>query len=236
MNCEEELEEIRASRRLVGIQGALGFFANLLIAVPYLRAVHGLERLNPQQRYLFVSNHVSLLDTVLLGALFWRSDCYPILVLGDRKVWHASAFHKLLSSPIGFLLDRRKMNCCRIRDLKTFGRSARNFNLVVFPEGTRGNGVDVAECQPGIFYAAQEARVPMVPVFIENMQMVSSKEGRFRPMGGLRKVEVHFGEPLQPEHYLGLEREELTAFVRQKLTALRPSPRLEHSSLVPQQE
>jgi hypothetical protein len=58
-----------------------------------------------------------------------------------------------------------------------------------------------------------------MPVFFENMQFVSTKAGRFHPFGGLRKVEVHFGEPIPPEDYLMMPREELVEFIRQKIAA-----------------
>jgi 1-acyl-sn-glycerol-3-phosphate acyltransferase len=212
------------SRGLVFIQALLGIGAYLTIALPFMRRTHGLGKLNPPQRYLFVSNHVSLLDTILLGALCWRSGHYPILTLGDKNVWHASWIKKMLSRKIGFLLERGKLNPGRIQELQTFGRAARQFNLVVFPEGTRGDGVNIGPCQPGIFHIAQEARVAIVPVFIENMQCVSTKTGRFHPIAGLRKVAVHFGEPIAPEIYLPMPREEFTEFVRQRIAATQPSP------------
>ncbi len=196
------------------IQWCLGFGATLFLALPYLRRTRGMWRLDPQQRYLFVSNHVSLLDTILLGALCWRADCYPIIVLGDKSVWHANGFKKLLSSKIGFLLERGKNNPNRINELQEFGRAGKEFHLVVFPEGTRGDGVNVATCQPGIFFISQEARLPIVPIFIENMQLISTKTGKFHPFAGWRKVEVHFGEAIAPENYLKMPREEFTEFVR----------------------
>ena len=101
--------------------------------------------------------------------------------------------------------------------LSSHGSEIRRFHLIVFPEGTRGNGVDVAECQPGIYYVAQQARAPIVPVFIENMQLLSTKKGKFHPIGGLRKIEVHYGEPIPPERYLEMSREEFTEFVRGKI-------------------
>ncbi len=203
-------------------QALLGIGAYLVLALPYLRRVHGLQRLDPKQRYLFVSNHVSLLDTILLGALAWRSRCYPILVLGDKKVWHASWLKRALCSRIGFLLERGRLNPNRIEELRQFGRLSREFHLLVFPEGTRGDGVNVAECQPGLHHIAQEARVPMVPVFIENMQLISTKHGPLHLIGGLRKVEVHFGEPILPEAYPAMSHEEFSEFVRRSISRLRP--------------
>ncbi len=207
----------RVTTGLKFIQWCLGFGATLFLALPCLRRTRGMERLDPQQRYLFVSNHVSLLDTILLGALCWRANCYPIIVLGDKSVWHTSWLKKLLSSKIGFLLERGKANPNRINELQEFGRAGKEFHLVVFPEGTRGDGVNVAVCQPGIFYISQEARLPIVPIFIENMQLISTKTGRFHLFAGWRKVEVHFGDAIAPEQYLSMSREEFTVFVRDKI-------------------
>ncbi len=228
------MQEIyRITRSWKFIQALLGFGATLFLALPYLRRTHGLNRLQPAQKYLFVSNHVSLLDTILLGGLCWRSGCYPILTLGDKNVWHASWTKKTLSSKIGFLVERGKLNPNRIRELQAFGRCGKEFHLVVFPEGTRGDGVNVGSCQPGIYFIAQEARLPIVPVFIENMQLVSTKGGRFHPIGGLRKIEVHYGEPIEPEKYLGLPREEFLELVRRGITTARQSRPAAHSSPVP---
>jgi 1-acyl-sn-glycerol-3-phosphate acyltransferase len=225
----ENLIQARASRGLIRIQAMLGVGAYATFCLPYLRQVRGLEKLVPQQRYLFVSNHVSLLDTILLGGLCWRSGCYPILVLGDRSTWHASLAKRLLSNKIGFLLERGKLNTGRIRELETFGRASRQFNLVVYPEGTRGDGIHVGPCKPGVYYIAQAAAVPLVPLFIGNMQHVSTKTGRFHPLAGWRKVEVQFGEPVAPERYLPMPREEFTDFVRRSIALLQPTQLSAHS-------
>jgi len=230
------MQEIyRITRRWKFIQALLGFGATLFLALPYLRRTHGLNRLLSSQKYLFVSNHVSLLDTILLGGLCWRSGCYPILTLGDKNVWHASWIKKMLSSKIGFLVERGKLNQNRIGELQTFGRCGKEFHLVVFPEGTRGDGVHVAAPQPGIYFIAQEARLSIVPVFIENMQFVSTKNGRFHPLGGLRKIEVHYGEPIAPEKYLGLPREEFLELVQRSITTARQSQPAARLNPVPRQ-
>jgi 1-acyl-sn-glycerol-3-phosphate acyltransferase len=220
------------TRGLKFIQALLGLGAYTALGLPYLRRTHGLNQLQPQQRYLFVANHVSLLDTILLGGVCWRHGLYPLLTLGDKNIWHASLLRRLLSRHIGFLLERGKLNSHRIGELQEFGRLGREFHLVVFPEGTRGDGVNVAECQPGIYFIAQEARLPIVPVFFENMQLVSTRTERFHPVSGLRKVELHFGRPVAPEKYLSLPREKFLEFVRQRITAARQTQPIKHLSPV----
>jgi len=218
-STKAEPSQTPVTRGVVIVQSLLGLGLHLVLALPFLRRTHGRERLRAEQRHLFVVNHVSLLDTLLLAALCWRSGCYPILVLGDKNIWHASWIRRFLSRRTAFLLERGKLNPNRIRDLQAFGRAGQEYQLIVFPEGTRGDGINVAPCQPGIYFIAQEARIPIVPVFIENMQLISTKTGRFHPFRGLRKVEVHFGEAIPSETYLRMSREEFLEFVRQKIAA-----------------
>ena len=212
------------SRDLVLTQFILGLLMQFLMALPFLRRTHGMHHLRRGQTHLIVINHVSLLDTLLLSSLCWRSGCYPILVLGDKGVWQASWIRQFLSKRTGFLLERGKLNPNRIAELEEFGRSGKYFQLIVFPEGTRGDGVNVAVCQPGIYHIAKASHLPIIPVFIENMQLVSTKTGGFHPFRGWRKVEVHFGAPIPAEHYLHLPREDFTEFVRHKIAAARQTP------------
>ena len=109
-----------------------------------------------------------------------------------------------------------------IQQLKCFGRSTAGFNLLVFPEGHRGDGEHVQECQAGVAVIAREARVPIVPVFIANMQRVTSRNTPFRPLSGLRQIRVHFGPRWEPEDYLGLEPDALRAEMRRRIQELAP--------------
>lgn len=221
MEASEPVWSVEQARRK---QRPVGIFCRAAIIFPFVRRLHGLEKIDPQQRYLFVSNHVSLLDALVLGGLMIRRQKSPSLILADKKTWDASWGKRAISRPVGFLLERGKTSASLLRELSAFGRAGENFNLIVFPEGTRGNGVDVAECQPGIHYIAQAAKLPMVPVFFENMQRVSTKAGSFHCLRGLNQIEVRFGEVIAPEKYLSLSREEITRFVREKIVAARPAP------------
>ena len=94
----------RGTRDMVVVQFLLGLILQFLIALPFLRRTHGLQQLRPGRRCLLVVNHISLLDTLLLSTLCWRTRSYPILVLGDKKVWHASWIRRFLSRRTAFLL------------------------------------------------------------------------------------------------------------------------------------
>jgi len=193
----------------------LGLCAYLMVVLPYVRGVCGRF---PKGRRLYVCNHVSLLDTLVLGGVLWSRRRVPILVLGDKATWHASLLLRLLSSRVGFLIDREGPPREMLRGLKEYAGRIERFHLVVFPEGTRGDGGDVAECQPGLYTIAKACGVPIVPIYLDGMAKVSTKHSRFRPLRGLRRVTVRIGE----EFELGdASRDEFLTAVRERLRQLR---------------
>lgn len=198
------------------VQEILGFFLTLLFYLPYVRRVRGKL---PRGRRLYVANHVSLLDTLLLGGLFYTRRRVPILVLGDRPTWSKTWMHRMLAAKVGFLIDRGVPDKNLVHLLRDYGSKVEEANLIVFPEGTRGNGEALGEIQQGIVIIARAARVPVVPVFLENVASLSSKHGRFRPLRGLRSVTIHVGEEFTPNTR---SRREFCSEIKARLEALDP--------------
>lgn len=192
-------------------QRLLGAFCYVLFVLPYVRRVVGRPG---KERRIYVCNHVSLLDALVLGGVFWSRGRLPILVLGDRETWAKSGMRRLMGTTAGHMIDRGRSVRVLINDLKAYASRSVAFNLVVFPEGTRGDGVTVGECQPGIYYVAKAAGIPIVPVRLDGMQNVSSKRGRFKLFRGLRKVTVTFGEEFEVG---GRGREEFLTLVRERI-------------------
>jgi 1-acyl-sn-glycerol-3-phosphate acyltransferase len=205
------------------VQLILGVLVLLFLNLPYIRKATGVQRRRRgETRRLYVCNHVSLLDTPLMASILWTHGHRPVLVLGDAAVWSRNWFTRAVSARVGFLVQRGRLSRHRIEELQSFGRCAREFELVVFPEGTRGSGHRVGRCQPGIYYIARAAQVPIVPVFLEDMHLISTKSSRFRVFRGLRKLKIHFGPEIPPAEYLGLDRPDLVQLVRDRIQALHP--------------
>ena len=70
----------------------------------------------------------------------------------------------------------------------------RNESLILFPEGTRGPGGEIAPFRAGLYYL-QEGRpdVQLIPVYLENLNRMLPK-GEFLPIPLLSYIT--FGEPL----------------------------------------
>ena len=91
----------------------------------------------------------------------------------------------------------------------------RGESLMLFPEGTRGRGPEMAPFKPGIAHLAEELPgVPIVPAYLTNMGRALPK-GEFLPVPFF--CEVRIGAPLR----LSGTRAEMLAAVRAAVEALR---------------
>jgi 1-acyl-sn-glycerol-3-phosphate acyltransferase len=96
-------------------------------------------------------------------------------------------------------------------------------SIVIFPEGTRGDGAAIYRFKKGGFHLARKAGVSVVPVGIRGTSDVLPKHGNLLRGG---PVEVHIGQPLAADVVQALSVEGLMAKVRSQiceLSALTPA-------------
>ena len=66
--------------------------------------------------------------------------------------------------------------------------------LLMFPEGTRGDGMALLEAEGGIGFLAARSGCPVVPVYVQGTDHVLPRGKR---IPRLRPVTVYFGPPLR---------------------------------------
>jgi 1-acyl-sn-glycerol-3-phosphate acyltransferase len=133
--------------------------------------VTGREHLDPQQTYVFVSNHRSYLDTATLFihtgrriGLLAKKELLKVPILG-----YGMGFVNVMA------IDRSN----RERAFQTTEaatdriRSGRSFG--VFAEGTRAKPGELLPFKKGAFYMAAQAGVPIVPVVMKNTDHLMGK-------------------------------------------------------------
>lgn len=133
--------------------------------------VRGREHLDPNQTYVFISNHRSYLDTATLFVYTGRR----LGLLAKKELLNVP----ILGYGMGFVnimaIDRSN----RERALQTVEaatariRSGRSFG--VFAEGTRAKPGEFLPFKKGAFYMAAQAGVPIVPVAIRNTDYLMGK-------------------------------------------------------------
>ena len=144
---------------------------------------------------IYFANHSSHLDFILL----WSALPVPL----RRRTRPVAAADYWFHGTFKQYLIRRVFNGVAV---ERHGRAAgtnplqpmldaldEGSSLIIFPEGTRGNGEELQPFKSGIFHLAKDRpKVELVPVWMENCYRVMPK-GSFLPAPLL--CSVRFGEP-----------------------------------------
>lgn len=133
--------------------------------------VRGLEHLDAQQTYVFISNHRSYLDTATIFCYLGRR----IGLLAKKELLKVP----ILGYGMGYVnviaIDRSK----RKRAIETVQaateRIRSGISFAVFAEGTRARPGKLLPFKKGAFYMAKDAGVPVVPVAIKNTDYLMGK-------------------------------------------------------------
>lgn len=160
--------------------------------------VRGKEYLDPNQTYVFISNHRSYLDTATLFVYTGRR----LGLLAKKELLNVP----ILGYGMGFVnimaIDRSN----RERALQTVAaatariRSGRSFG--VFAEGTRAKPGEFLPFKKGAFYMAAQSQVPIVPVAMKNTDHLMGK-GTGQARGGSIEMVI-----LPPVPTVGLSSDE----------------------------
>ncbi|MDZ4713498.1 MAG: lysophospholipid acyltransferase family protein [bacterium] len=152
--------------------------------------VIGKELLDPEENYIFISNHQSFFDIpVLMKAIpnnvrfIYRDDLTKIPILG----W---------GMYLGKYIPINRSNVREaMKSLKKAAEKIRNgISVVIFPEGTRSFDGSIGEFKRGIFVLADEAKVQLVPTAIIGSNKIMPRSG-FKISSG--KVKVVFSKPVE---------------------------------------
>ncbi|HZS27852.1 MAG TPA: lysophospholipid acyltransferase family protein [Candidatus Angelobacter sp.] len=161
-------------------------------------------RPSSRQRVYF-ANHTSHLDFVVLWSVLprrLREKTRPVAAKdywnsGIRKRIAVNAFHAVLVERGSKIAEGDRMAAARhTLDMLLEAMGEKN-SLIVFPEGTRGNGLQVGPFKSGIYYLwSKRPDVQFVPVYLSNLNRILPK-GEFLPVPVISRVT--FGGPLRPD-------------------------------------
>jgi 1-acyl-sn-glycerol-3-phosphate acyltransferase len=153
--------------------------------------IHGADRLDCQQAYLFVVNHQSNIDIpVLVQAL----RGFQLRWLAKKELLWVPLFGWAMWAGKHVAVDRGDGAGALATLKKAAKRIANGISVVVFPEGTRSPDGRLLPFKRGAFLLAVKTRAPVVPVTIRGTREILPK-GSWRLGAGL--VEVHVGAPIQ---------------------------------------
>jgi 1-acyl-sn-glycerol-3-phosphate acyltransferase len=158
--------------------------------------VHGTEHVRPDQAYVYVANHSSLIDTPALFAYL----PHQFRIMAKRGLFWVPFMGWHLWTSGHFPIDRRdaRRTAKSMRAVIDGVRDGRS--LAVFPEGTRTPDGRLQEFKPGAFKIAVKAGVPIVPVTIRGTFALLPKTS-LAPIPG--PVDVFIHAPIDTDGYAG---------------------------------
>lgn len=149
-----------------------------------------------ERQRIYFANHTSHLDFVLIWSALPKRLRVLTRPVAARDYWE-TGFKRYLALNVfnAVLVDRLAGLAPAPNPIEVLlaGLGDR-YSLIIFPEGTRGDGTKLGEFKSGL-YRLGKARpdVELVPVYIDNLNRVLPK-GEFAPVPML--ASVSFGAPM----------------------------------------
>jgi 1-acyl-sn-glycerol-3-phosphate acyltransferase len=176
--------------------------------------VEGLEKLDPNQGYVFVSNHLSYMDTPVVLThvpvqfrFMAKQGLFRIPFLGTY-LKHGGH----ISVPIG---DAR----ASVRSLTLAAKTIHDqgISVLIFPEGGRSDDGELHPFKDGAAYVAIKAGVPLVPMTLNGTREVMAMHSKTIRAG---KVRLRIGSPIPTCGLTLRNRQELTETARQAIIGM----------------
>jgi putative phosphoserine phosphatase/1-acylglycerol-3-phosphate O-acyltransferase len=155
----------RSRRTIVDIGGEVGVDLGLALAGIDVRVVSGAEHLWSSRPCVFVFNHQSKLDPIVLVKLL-RGGFTGVAKKEAANVPGFGQFFRLAG--VAFV-DRGDTSQARAALAPAVAKvREEGLSLVLAPEGTRSPTPRLGRFKKGAFHIAMQAEVPMVPIVIRN--------------------------------------------------------------------
>jgi 1-acyl-sn-glycerol-3-phosphate acyltransferase len=176
--------------------------------------VQGLERISPKGSYVFVSNHLSYMDT-------------PVVLANIPAQFRFLAKRGLFQIPfLGTHLARaghipvpREDARAAVKTMSTAAQviRERGVSLLIFPEGGRSVDGELASFKEGAAYIAIRAGVPLVPVALRGTREVLPYGSGHVRAGA---VTMRIGEPIPTDQIQLRDRGRVTAELRERIAGM----------------
>ncbi|WNJ17648.1 lysophospholipid acyltransferase family protein [Pontibacter sp. G13] len=141
--------------------------------------VRGRDRIDPDQTYVFVCNHVNMLDIPIVGSTIF----HPWKSLAKVEILRVPVVGWIIQN-IAIGVDRKNQQSRKTSLLEMMRNLESGISIMIFPEGTR-NRTDqpLKRFHPGAFSLAIRAQVPIMPLVILDS----------RPLQAANRMELYPG-------------------------------------------
>lgn len=139
----------------------LRFLIRILLRLIARVEIHGKENVPLTGGMILSSNHIGILDIIMVYVGIDRTD----LFIPVAEKWEKIGWIKWLGKQLNFLfVDRYNPDLKALRKMITLMEEGKC--LVIAPEGTRSRTGALIEGRPGVAYLASRSGFPVIPVAI----------------------------------------------------------------------
>jgi 1-acyl-sn-glycerol-3-phosphate acyltransferase len=145
---------------------------------------------------VYFANHTSHLDTLVIWASLPEALRHQTRPVAAADYWDRPGLRRWLACEVlnALLVDRAGGGGSRESLRRIDAALAAGDSLILFPEGTRGDGSHIGELKPGLYFIAhQRPGAALVPVYLQNLSRILPK-GEVLPVPILGSA--NFGPPL----------------------------------------
>lgn len=152
------------------------YIAKVIFKLIYRIEVINKDKIPTEGRFLLCSNHINILDPVILSIILPREIAW----MGKKELFEKKWMAKLLTNLGVFPVDR---NETELSTIKHAMKLLKNEEILgIFPEGTRVESMDLENAKAGVALIGIKTKSPILPVYIE---------GTYKPFS---KLKVRFGD------------------------------------------
>lgn len=175
--------------------------------------VSGAEHMQTDRAYVIVGNHSSYMD---IPALFASLPTLPQF-LAKRELSRIPFLGAALRAGRHVLVDRGNHASAKTSLDRASEQLKPGAAILIFPEGTRGNGHELGSFKTGAFRLAKLGHVAVLPVGIAGTHQVLPKHGRIiRP----RRISVRVGPAISAEEVQSASLAELSQRAQRTISEL----------------
>lgn len=150
--------------------------------------IEGAEHVPAAGPVILAPNHVSYVDPVLVAISVKRR----VHFMAKKELFRNRAMARFLRALQGFPITRERVDPSSVKH--TLSLLAAGHVVVIFPEGTRGDGQTLGPAKSGIGVLAARSGACVVPVFHWGSERILPRGARWFRRAPLR---IRFGPPLR---------------------------------------
>jgi 1-acyl-sn-glycerol-3-phosphate acyltransferase len=148
----------------------------------YRYCIEGVQNIPKTGGAVIAPNHISFFDPPLTGAAIKR----PLYFMAKKELFYIPVFGWTIKQTNAFPVKRGVQDMPAVRH--AFSLLEKGHLLLMFPEGTRSKDGKLGKARSGAGMVACNAQVPLIPVKIENTNMMLK----------FKQIKIKYGKPIYP--------------------------------------